>query len=82
MDTLRKDHVSAYGTRVSTPNIDALAARGVRIDSAVSAFHQTTMSMGALFTGRTPALETGDARRSAKWTGGTWCGLSRFSTPR
>lgn len=80
VDTLRKDHVSAYGTRSFTPNIDALAARGVRIDTAVSAFHQTTMSMGALFTGRTPALETGNVRKSAKWTGRTWCGLSRFSS--
>ena len=57
VDTLRRDHVSAYGARASTPNMDALAARGVRIDNAFAAYHQTTMSMAALFTGRTPALE-------------------------
>ena len=30
IDTLRADHVSAYGGRALTPNIDALAARGIR----------------------------------------------------
>ncbi len=30
IDTLRADHVSAYGGRAQTPNIDALAARGIR----------------------------------------------------
>jgi arylsulfatase A-like enzyme len=30
VDTLRADHVSAYGGRAHTPNIDALAGRGIR----------------------------------------------------
>jgi len=82
VDTLRRDHVSAYGRRASTPNMDALAARGVRIDNAVASYHQTTMSMAALFTGRTPALESGDSSKNLAWTGRSWCGLSRFSNDK
>jgi arylsulfatase A-like enzyme len=78
IDTLRRDHVSAYGGRVQTPNIDRLAAEGTRVDGAVSSFHQTTMSMAALFTGRTPSLESGDLQRPLGWTGRTWCGMARF----
>ena len=33
-DQLRRDYVSCYGGKVETPNIDRLAARGVRFDSA------------------------------------------------
>ena len=33
-DQLRRDYVSCYGGEVETPNIDALAARGVRFDNA------------------------------------------------
>ncbi len=61
VDTLRRDHVSVYGGKAFTPNIDRLAARGQVFTNAVSSFHQTTMSMGSLFTGRTPSLATGRA---------------------
>ena len=80
VDTLRRDHVSAYGERASTPNMDALAARGQKINTALSAYHQTTMSMAALFTGRTPSLETGKRDTQLPWTGRAWCGLARFSS--
>ena len=34
LDTLRADHVGVYGSRSgATPNLDALAARGVRFDN-------------------------------------------------
>jgi len=78
VDTLRRDFVSAYGGRVPTPNIDRLATEGTRVDGAVSSFHQTTMSMAALFTGRTPSLETGTLEEPLGWTGSTWCGMARF----
>ena len=39
------------------------------------------MSMGALFTGRTPSLETADPQRALRWNGDTWCGMARFATP-
>ncbi len=78
VDTLRRDHVSAHGGSVRTPNIDRIARRGQVIAEAVSSFHQTTMSMGALFTGRTPSLEWTDGDR-LDWNGKTWCGLTRFA---
>jgi arylsulfatase A-like enzyme len=59
VDTLRRDALSCYGGSTSTPNIDALAAQGQLFTNAVGSFHQTTMSMGAMFTGRTPSLESG-----------------------
>ncbi len=36
--------------------------------------------MGALFTGRTPAVEAGDGP-AQPWTSQTWCGLARFASP-
>jgi arylsulfatase A-like enzyme len=79
IDTLRRDHVSAYGGATPTPHIDALAARGQLFTNLLASFHQTTMSMAALFTGRTPSLESGDPTRSLTWSGSTWCGLLRFA---
>ena len=78
VDTLRRDHVSAYGPRVSTPQIDALAERGQVFRDLTAAYHQTTMSMAGLFTGHTPSLEKGQGRERLDWMGETWCGLWRF----
>jgi arylsulfatase A-like enzyme len=77
IDTLRRDHVSAYGDRAATPHIDALAARGRALD-AYASFHQTTMSMGALFTGRTPSLSSDDPARPLAFEPAAWCGMGRF----
>jgi arylsulfatase A-like enzyme len=79
VDTLRRDHVGAYGGDVPTPHIDALAARGQVFDNAVASFHQTSMSMGSMFTGRTPSIESGDPAREPAWNSSTWCGLRRFA---
>jgi arylsulfatase A-like enzyme len=82
VDTLRLDHVSAYGGEAArTPNIDALAASGHAHPGFSASFHQTSMSMAALFTGRTPSLEAGDRARPLGWNGRTWCGLARFARP-
>jgi arylsulfatase A-like enzyme len=78
IDTLRRDHLGVYGSPIPTPNIDALAARGQHFTNVVSSFHQTSMSMGALFTGRTPSIEAGEGRTIA-WNGHTWCGLARLA---
>ncbi len=55
MDTLRADHVGAYGyERSVTPNIDALAARGVLFENAVAQSSWTRPSHLSMFTGLYP----------------------------
>ena len=55
IDTLRADHVGAYGyTRARTPTLDALAAAGVRFDRAYAAAPITLPSHATLLTGRYP----------------------------
>ncbi len=82
VDTLRRDALGTYGSRTgassTTPNLDAIAARGAAHPDFRASFHQTSMSMGALFTGHTPSIETGELRRPLPWNGRTWCGLQRF----
>jgi arylsulfatase A-like enzyme len=64
IDTLRRDHVSAYGYgRPTTPQIDALAAEGVRFDSAISNAPWTDPAVLALFTGVYPS----DLWQPAPW---------------
>lgn len=82
VDTLRQDALSCYGGSTSTPNIDALAAEGDLFSEAVGSFHQTTMSMGAMFTGRTPSIESSQGNSTLNWNGRTWCGLARFADPK
>lgn len=53
MDALRADHVSAYGyPRVTTPEMDRLAAQGVLFDNAISASSWSLPSHVSLVTGR------------------------------
>jgi arylsulfatase A-like enzyme len=80
VDTLRADHLAPYGGQLSTPHIAALAERGQIFTSVVSSFHQTTMSMASLFTGRTPSLESGSREAPLVWSGPTWCGMRRFAS--
>ena len=55
IDTLRADHVGAYGSRRgATPNLDALAARGVLVEDAVVQVPQTRPSHASIFTGLYP----------------------------
>jgi len=79
VDTLRRDHVSAYGGATPTPNIDSIAANGQVFANLLASFHQTTMSMASLFTGMTPSLESGDPKQTITWNGNTWCGLARLA---
>ncbi len=59
VDTLRSDHLPAYGyRRVKTPAIDALAADGVLFERAYSHAPQTLPAHAALLSGRLP-FETG-----------------------
>jgi arylsulfatase A-like enzyme len=56
-DSLRSDHVSAYGyERMTTPNLDALVAdQGVRFQHVVSTSSWTCPSVAAMMSGRTPS---------------------------
>ena len=55
VDTLRADHVGAYGYgRDTTPFLDALAGRGVLFESAVAQWPKTGASFASVFTGRYP----------------------------
>jgi arylsulfatase A-like enzyme len=54
VDTLRADHVGAYGSECATPNIDGLAARGVTFARAYSHIPITGPSHSSIFTALLP----------------------------
>ncbi len=55
VDTLRADHVGAYGYfRNTTPNIDTLASRGVLFENAISQAPWSLPSHASLFTSLNP----------------------------
>jgi arylsulfatase A-like enzyme/Tfp pilus assembly protein PilF len=55
LDTTRADHLGCYGAeRAATPNLDALARRGVRFDNAISPTPLTLPSHASLMTGMAP----------------------------
>jgi hypothetical protein len=81
IDTLRSDQLALYGGPAKTPHLDRIARRGQVLRTSVASFHQTSMSMGALFSGRTPSLESGVAGAPLEWNGSNWCGLARFGSP-
>lgn len=59
IDTLRADHVGAYGAdRQATPNLDSLAERGVRFTRCYAPVPLTLPSHTVMFTGR-PPFDTG-----------------------
>ena len=56
IDSLRADHLGAYGyPRGTSPNIDALAARGVTFTRAFAPSAWTRPSVGSLFTSLYPS---------------------------
>ena len=53
VDSLRPDHVGAYGSpQVQTPNVDALAARGLRFNRAFPEAMVTIPARRSIFTSR------------------------------
>ncbi len=55
IDTLRADHVGAYGaTSGATPNLDLLARQGVLVEEAVVQVPQTRPSHASILTGLLP----------------------------
>lgn len=66
IDTLRADHLSAYGYgRPTSPALDALAAQGVRFEHAVAQASWTLPSMASVLTGLYPS-EHGLIRADSK----------------
>jgi len=60
IDTLRADHVGAYGdTRARTPNLDALARDGVRVERAWTTAPITLTAHASLLSGRYPPAHGG-----------------------
>lgn len=67
IDTLRADHLSAYGyPRLTSPNLDRLAGQGVLFGQAIAQWPKTTPSFASMFTGQYPQT-TGMTHRAAKW---------------
>lgn len=57
LDTVRRDRLGCYGdAEAVTPNIDALATRGVLFDDAVTSVPITLPSHATILTGRFPPL--------------------------
>lgn len=55
IDTLRPDHLHCYGySKIETPAIDALAARGALFENAVAQTPLTPPSHASIFTGQYP----------------------------
>ena len=55
IDTLRWDHVGAYGSAAgATPAIDRLAAKGTRFDTAIAHVPLTAPAHASILTGLTP----------------------------
>ena len=53
VDALRADHVGTYGyPRNTTPNIDALAASGIRFERAYAQAPHTSFSVASMLTGK------------------------------
>jgi arylsulfatase A-like enzyme len=52
VDSLRPDHVGAYGSQVRTPNVDALCARGLRFERAFPEAMVTIPARRSIFTSR------------------------------
>lgn len=75
IDTLRADHISAYGYhRPTSPNLDALANQGTLFLNAWAHAPSTRYSMPAILTGRLPL----DVRYDTSVQG--WPGLSLQAT--
>ncbi|MBI4699730.1 MAG: sulfatase-like hydrolase/transferase [Deltaproteobacteria bacterium] len=65
IDTLRADHVSAYGySRQTTPHIDRLAARSTTFLTALAPGPRTAASVPSVLTGR--SLHRNDLRRTGE----------------
>ena len=54
LDTTRMDDFGCYGGVARTPNIDAVAARGMRYTNSITPIPKTSPSIASFMTGRLP----------------------------
>ena len=81
IDTLRADHVSAYGyPRPTTPNLDRLAQQGVLFENAVSPSSWSLPSHVSLVTGRYMHDHKVGQVQEEPWLGWDKTGLGGFPT--
>jgi arylsulfatase A-like enzyme len=81
IDTLRTDHVSAYGySRLTTPNIDRLASQGVLFENAISPSSWSLPSHVSLVTGRYLHDHKVGNVQPEPWLGWGKSGLGGFPT--
>jgi arylsulfatase A-like enzyme len=67
IDTLRVDHLGAYGyARPTSPAIDGWAKQGVVFDRALATSPWTLPTFGSLYTGQVPSRHTAGLRGPAK----------------
>ncbi|MBM3318241.1 MAG: sulfatase [Candidatus Eisenbacteria bacterium] len=66
VDTLRRDALGCYGNADGvTPNLDALAAEGVRFEQAISTSGWTLPAVASLLTGTWPTIHGGMGKGTA-----------------
>lgn len=81
VDTLRADHLSAYGySRPTTPHFDHLAAEGTLFENAYSACSWTLPSHASLLTGRYPSDHDWQNVHPMPWTGWGRSSLRGYTT--
>ena len=81
MDTLRADHLSAYGyARATSPNFDRLAQQGVLFENAVATTSWSLPSHVSLLTGRYQFEHGIGNVQPAPWLGWGRTGLGGFPT--
>lgn len=64
VDTLRADHLGAYGADIPTPHLDALAADGILFEQAFAAASWTRSSGASMWTSRLPSSHNADTKAS------------------
>ena len=82
LDTLRADHLAAYGyARPTSPNFDRVAQQGVLFENAISTTSWSLPSHVSLLTGRYQFEHGIGNVQPAPWMGWGDKGLGGFPTP-
>lgn len=69
LDTVRADHLSAYGySRPTTPHLDGLASDGVLFENAIASASWTLPSMASIHTGLLPHQHGGNTFRPVEFS--------------